>query len=70
MEQLARQTDASLKQLRDDEKQQRKELARHSERYRQANNGLKELEQTDADEALADLESAREDVEREQEAQP
>lgn len=67
VEQQARQFDATLKQLRDDEKKTRKELARHSELYRQANNGLKELEQTDADEALADLESARGDVESEQE---
>jgi len=67
VEQQARQADATLKQLRDDEKKQRKELARHSDLYRQASNGLKELEQTDADEALADLESARDDVEQEQE---
>ena len=67
VEQQARQGDATLKQLIADEKKQRKELANHAALYRQANDGLKELEQTDADEALADLESARADVEQEQE---
>ena len=67
VEQQARQGDATFKQLIADEKKLRKELASHSDLYRKANNGLKELEQTDADEALADLESARADVEQEQE---
>jgi len=67
VEQQARQADATLKQLIADEKKQRKELAHHAHLYREANNGLKELEQTDADEALADLESARAEVEAEQE---
>jgi len=67
MEQQARQADANLKQLIDNEKKQRRELVNHAALYREANNGLKELEQTDADEALADLESARHDVGHQQE---
>ena len=56
-------TDEQLKQTLADEKKLRKELKHFSDAYRAANAGLKELDQSDeADEALADLETARRDV--------
>ena len=66
VERQARQADDAYKGVVAEEKKQRKELSVCSDRHRKANSGLKELEQTDADEALADLEMAKGDVEREQ----